>query len=218
MRFGDPTSVFCYKVQVGQEPWRFTGSLRRSAPHWHCVHWRVAMTVLMSLISLQVSVSGSWAGLELGEWILVLTGDGCRAGLTLGPWLRQSPLQLLLGHLFIPHGGVMGRTWAFLPLGLEQQQLQATSSSSTTVAGGSGERGRRHWKLRGGKRKDAHLLPEKPLWRLEWGGPLPEGLAPWSEVPGGLMRGVDRPLPATRTRPPPCSTSSASQSSAPFIL
>lgn len=155
---------------------------------------------------------------------MVLRGYGCRAELTPGPWLRQSPLQLLHGHRSIPHGGVMGRTWAFLPLGLEeqqgvQQQLQATSSSSSaTVAGGSGEGGRRHEKLRGEKRKNTHLLPEKPLRRLEWGGPLPKGLASWSEVPGGLMRGVDVPLPATRAQPPPCSTSSASHSSAPFIL
>lgn len=47
-----------------------------------------------------------------------------------------------------PHGGDTGRTWAFLALGSGQQhwvqqQLQATSSSSSTVPGGSG-RGRGH--------------------------------------------------------------------------
>lgn len=49
---------------------------------------------------------------------LVLRGEGCRARLSPGPWLRLSPLQLLLlSHVSLPHGGVMGRTWAFLPLG-----------------------------------------------------------------------------------------------------
>lgn len=55
---------------------------------------------------------------------------------------RQCPLQCR-GLLSTPHGGVMGRTWTFLPLGSGQQQrvqqqLQATSSSSSTVAGGLG--------------------------------------------------------------------------------
>lgn len=149
----------------------------------------MAVPALVSLLRLQVL--GSWAGSELGPRIVVLWAEGRRARWHLGSWLWQPPLQRLV-LVSGPHGGVMGRTWTFLPLRSgQQQQLQAISSNSSTVAGGGGERSSERGEFSRGRERTYTQLLKKPLQR--YAGSLPKETLAKCQLSPWQPRGPDFP-------------------------
>lgn len=162
--------MFCYKVQVGQEPWQFTGSLRRSAPCWHCSlagSSLVAMAVLMSPISLRFLGRARAGRVDLGPEGRRLQGRAdtwAMAPAVSSPASPRSPLH--------PSRRGHGPN-----LGLPASRLRGAAGSAAAATGYQQQQQRNgSWRVRGGRQKAL----ETPRWE-EKEHPPPSREAP-SEV------------------------------------